>query len=444
MANLRELQEDRSHALRKAREVLEQYDDDESMSAEDKAEHDRWMEDFADYTEQIEEVRDTQRRREQVAEAEDRLDERDHEPIAKRAFEGEGEGDGGYSMDEWRSAFTKYLRRGQSGISPEDRATLTNRVPGYEKRESDVIVGTSGQGGVLVPTEFDDRLFQEMKAFGGLQRAVEDAPGDPIPFPLVTDDGRDLDVPLMDDTANTASLVTEGSTIGSISNISLNDVTFSAHIYQSGPLAVSFEMMQDSAIEPETLVRTAIANRIGRAWAKDLIDSTAAAAPEGLVNASTGAVTVASGSSNLTFDLLFDLKHSVDPAHRDSAAWLFSDDTFKAISKITDSQGRYLLEDNLQTGPNERMTLLGKPFYIDNSSTAINFGSSNNKVVWFGNFGRFGIRQIRQTEVLTLNELFALKRKVGFVGFVRADSRIMQSTGLAAGQRPIRCILENT
>lgn len=451
---IEDLKEDRARALANAQEILsdveEERGEDASLTEEERQQVDRWTERAAEKQKEIQAARDDQRRKERVEEMANARDERIAGPDAD--FETAEEERESYDYGEWKNAFTRYLQHGQSELSNEEIRTLRDRVPGYEARESDVIVGTSGQGGVLVPTEFQATLFQELKQFGGLQSAVDAAPGDPIDFPLDTADGRDLDVPLMDDTANLASHVNEGSTIGSVSNISLNDVTFSAQVYQSGPLAVSIEMMQDSAIDPEELVRMAISNRIGRRWAKDLIDSTATSstAVEGLVTASSGAVSIANGSSNLGFGDLYDLRHSVDPAHRNrDGRWLFTDNTFKEISKITDSNGQFLLQPDLQAGTAEDLTLLGHPIHLDNSSTVIEFdavasASTGKKVIWFGNFGRFGIRRILQTEVRTLTEKFALQRKIGFVGWVRVDSRVMQSTGLAAAQRPIRCLVENT
>lgn len=444
-----DLKEKRARALANAQEVIseaeEERGEDATLTSEERDQYDQWMGRYSELNDEVKEAEADQERRRRLEEAKERKDT----PIAGPDAdfdEPEGEGRESYDYGEWQTAFTRYLKSGgRSDLSPEENRTLDNRIPGWEARESDVLVGTSNVGGVFVPTELEDRFFDELKQFGGLLEAVEAAPGDPINFPMETDDGRPLEIVLSDDTANTAGHVNEGSTISSVSDLSLANRVLHDQVYQSGPLAITIEMMQDSVTDPEMLVTNAIRNRIGRAWARDLIESTnvtSSTGVQGLITASTGAVHVGPSSTDLAFEDLISLKYSVDPAHRAvDRRWLMHDDVFLEINKITDGNGRFILEPDHQAGA-EGVTLRGDPIHLDNSSTKILFGagSSGSKPVWYGNFARFGVRRVAGLEVQVLRELYARNRKIGFLGFVRVDARVMASTGLSASQRPIRCI----
>lgn len=440
MSDLTELREERAKLINKAQKVIDESDDD-TLTSEEQQKFDRLHDRV---TELREEITQRENNRDKMREIEEAAEDLEEPVVGERGLASGKDADNDRSRyeeerGEYRDAFFDYLRHGKREMSQASYERFQRGRPQPETRESNVVVGTSNTGGVLAPVEFEEELFEEMKQFGGLR-------GQTNADIFQTDHGRDIEFPTMTDTANTASRVSEGSTIGSVSDLDLDLVTLQAHKYQSGPFALSREFLQDSRLEPEGMIRGIIGTRIGRKTAEDYISSTGGNdRPEGLITHSTGAVSIANGSSNLGFTDLKDLKYNVDRAHRTrDPEWLMTDQTFKEVSKITDSNGQFLLDPRVTE--DDTLRLLGDPVRIDNSSTAIEFGagSTGAKPIWYGAFEDFRIRDVLRVTIRRLDETFALQDKTGFVGFLRTDANMMVDPSITASQRPVRALLETT
>lgn len=445
----KELRRDADYAFSKAQEVKAEAEASDDGWTEDRNEtFARWMGDCKKAIKQAEEL---ERKHDEVREMEERLSAR--EPalaeLTRKGFDPDDFGAGGVeelenrfaeANERYNIAFERWLRR--RPMDKEHRQALHAGPPmkdpetrngikhiGREYRAASQTVGTSGDGGVLVPEDFRRQLIEEQKAFGGMRRTRATI--------FETDSGADMPVPTMADTANTGSFVNEASTIGSVSKLAFKNVKLSAHVAQSGPILASIELLQDSFTDIASIVRRAAATRIGRVAEQKFFASTSSTGtPLGLVTTSTGAVAVA-GSTALTRADLLDLKHAVDVAYRPTAEWMFSDNTFLDISKITDGVGRPLIELGLENREVNR--LLGHPFVINNDVD--DFGSNGNKPLWFGDFSHYFIRDVRPIELVRFNERFMEKRQVGWLLFQRLDGKPVSPTTTAA-QRPLRCIVQ--
>ena len=143
--------------------------------------------------------------------------------------------------------------------------------------------------------------------------------------------------------------------------------------------------------------------------------------PSGVAQTSTAGVTAASATA-ITADELLDLYHSVDPAYRQGSqvAFMFNDTTFKEIRQLKDGNNQYLWQPGLSAG--ESGTLFGKPFIInqDVADTA-----SSQKSVFFGDFSKYIIRDVRGIELVRLNERYAETRSTGFMMWLRTDGVLL-------------------
>lgn len=299
-----------------------------------------------------------------------------------------------------------------------------------ETRAADQSIGAKAEGGALASTGLFPMVAQAQKRVGGVRRTRADV--------IQTSHGRDMNLPGMDDTSNTATLVGEGST-GNASKIDLSDVSFTSHKYMAGPITLTQEQIQDSETDVVNLVMDTLGERIARATESDYATSTAqsSTAPNGIVTLSTGAVSMAAGSTTLDFDALRSLFFSVDPAYRDQGEWAISDEAFEDISNLEDSDGRPLLEPSLQQGLGTE--ILGRPVRvvegIGNPST------DGEKPVLFGDFRRaFAIRDVTSVRMQRLDERWAEQGRVGFLAWFRTDSKPRFSSTIAASQRPVRAI----
>lgn len=310
----------------------------------------------------------------------------------------------------------------QTGGSPDPferfiRGSMSEAEYRAEARDAQQTVGSSGAGGVVVPQDFREQLFDVLDDHGGMRRTRATN--------IRTNHGRDIQVPTIDDVSNQAELVSEGSTISGTTSLSFSDTVLEAAMYQAGPVTVTRELLQDAEIDIVGLVQEKLAERISRATEAHYAtrSSTESSGPHGIVNFSTGAVGVSGGSSNLSYTDLYDLKHSVDRAYRTNAEWSMSDNTFLEISKLQDNNGQFLLEPR-QT-ENASQMLLGHPVRINNNLD--DFGSTGNKAVWFGDFSAYAIRDVNTVAVQRLDERFALERRVGFLGWFRTAGRCTQA-----------------
>lgn len=300
----------------------------------------------------------------------------------------------------------------------------------------------NGNNGSLIPTEFLDQVFAEMKWF------------DPLVDPNVvtyveTSHGRPLQVPMMDDTANDASVSAENSDqSGNETDIAHpNAALLGAYSYRSPMWRASFEALQDleGNVALMNLFKSFAANRIGRGAGRDLMTGNGSGKPLGLVSqlimtgvnpvltqgnarningGNTGSPNAYQATSIGSQDLAA-LYFSVDRAYRGSpkCAWLMNDNTLKSLWQLVSEQGLPLV--NIVDG---KEFIYGKPVYIAPSMDSI--GSSSNPII-FGDLIYWITRcSMDQTYVKLFFEAPGLveKAEVGLRMYARYDGTLMFSS----------------
>ncbi|MDX0719702.1 phage major capsid protein [Sinorhizobium medicae] len=405
MSNITELREKQQKLVSDARALLADIKDDtaEARVAELESQHDAAMAEYDRLEARI--------KREEALEAR----ERDLNAADDRRPNGEDrsvQGGPQENADEARAAaFRSYLRHGLEDMPAEERKIVR------EMRAQ--AVGTDSKGGYLVPEGFMAELVKSLKAWGpmldpGITRVLTTTAGNSIPWPT------------MDDTSNEGALIGENTQVTE-SEVAFGTKTLEAYKYTSGVVLVSAELLQDSAIDVEGTVRSAMAERIGRIGNRHLTVGTGSSQPNGIITAAT-AVTGVAAAAAITFDNLIDLFHAVDPAYRDdpSARWMFNDGTLKALRKIKDVEDRYVWQPaDVRTGA--PATILEKPYSINQAVAAI--GASNKSVV-FGAFNRYVVRMVREFAIRRLVERYADYDQTGFIGFTRLDGELLDAAAV--------------
>jgi len=405
MSKITELREKQQKLVADARALLADIKDDtaEVRVAELESQHDAAMAEYDRLEARI--------KREEALEAR----ERDLNAADDRRPNGEDrsvQGGRHENADEARTAaFRSYLRHGLEDMPAEERKIVR------EMRAQ--AVGTDSKGGYLVPEGFMAELVKSLKAWGpmldpGITRVLTTTAGNSIPWPT------------MDDTSNEGALIGENTPVTE-SEVAFFTKTLEAYKYTSGVVLVSAELLQDSAIDVEGTVRSAMAERIGRIGNRHLTVGTGSSQPNGIVTAAT-AITGVAAAAAITFDNLIDLFHAVDPAYRDdpSARWMFNDGTLKALRKIKDAEDRYVWQPaDVRTGA--PATILEKPYSINQAVAAI--GASNKSVV-FGAFNRYVVRMVREFAIRRLVERYADYDQTGFIGFTRLDGELLDAAAV--------------
>lgn len=324
--------------------------------------------------------------------------------------------------------------RGRNMSASEERQRIAGWIRagvGGETRAASQSVGTAAEGGVLSSTGLFPEVERVLQQFGGVRNLNVNR--------VQTPDGRSMNHPGVDDVGEQASIVSEGSTIGSVGRIDMFDVQTNPHTYQAGPLAVSNELLMDSEVDVVEVVTDSLFERIGRATEQDYAGSTntSSTSPNGLVTLSTGAVSMEAGSSNLTDQILRDLFFSVDASYRRSGEWAVSDNALQAISDLSDGDGRPLVQPSLQADLD--VELFGKPLRVVQDLGDI--ATSTEFPILFGDFNRgFLLRDVAEIRLQRLDELYAETRQTGFVAWFRTDSKARFSSTVAAANRPVRAL----
>jgi len=279
---------------------------------------------------------------------------------------------------------------------------------------------TVGSGGYTVPEGFVNSLEQALLTFGGV-RQVADV--------MRTDSGNDLPWPTMNDTTNKGAILAEATTFGASVDPSFASVIFKAFKYSSKPIIVSNELLQDSAFDLAAMIGGWLGTRIGRIQNDHFTTGTGTTLPLGVVVASTEGVEAASKTA-VTDGEVISLEHSVDPAYRPNAIFMFHDSILAAIRQLKDvTSGQYLWQPGMQAGVPDR--LLGYRYVINQSMASTQAQSA--KIILFGDFSKYKIRDVAGVRLVRLDELFAQTDQVGFVAFLRSDGQLLD-----AGTNPIK------
>jgi HK97 family phage major capsid protein len=280
------------------------------------------------------------------------------------------------------------------------------------------------QGGVLVPASFSYEVDIAQKYYApmltdGVCRVISTETGAVLPFPT------------NNDTSNVAAVLADAVQDSEVAP-TFSVVNYGAYKYSSKIVRVAVELMQDSAINIESFLKDAFAERFGRGFEAAFTTGAGSTAPTGILTAvlASGATPViASGSSANTGGSetgatsigtvdLTTLEHSVDPAYRRRASYMLSDNALKTIKTLIDKFGRPLWQPSLSSGA--PATIMGYPYVINQSLPTV--AATHNSVL-FGDMSKFIIRKVRDISVLRLDERYADYGQVGFIAFSRVLSR---------------------
>lgn len=315
-------------------------------------------------------------------------------------------------------AFGAWLRRGMDGLTPEERAIANPRL-GVLGAEQRALSTTVAAGGYTIPEGFSNQLETAMLAFGGMREAAT---------VIQTTDGADLPWPTSDDTSNSGAILAEGSAAAE-QDMTFGVVTLQAYMYTSKVVRVSKQLLQDSAFDLESWLAARLAERIFRATNAHFTTGTGTGQPNGVVTAATLGVTGATGeSTSAAYSSLVDLVHSVDPAYRRNARWMFSDNTLAAIKKMQDSQNRPLWLPEMAGGTPP--TILGYPYTINQDVADM---AANANSILFGDFSKYIIRDTLGIQLGRSEDRYFEYLEVAFIAFSRHDGDLID-----AGTNPIK------
>lgn len=137
-------------------------------------------------------------------------------------------------------------------------------------------------------------------------------------------------------------------------------------------------------------------------------------------------VTLASKSA-VTSDELIDIQELVPDVYQANAYWVMNRSTRKAIRKLKDGDGNYLLQRVF----NQKWDyeLLGKPVYA--SENAKELGTVSMPVIFYGDFSGLGVKNTEELEISVLMEKFATQHAIGVCGYSELDAKVENTQKIA-------------
>lgn len=309
-------------------------------------------------------------------------------------------------------AFQAYIRGGMANIPADLRDVANQRFMNAQST-------TSGpEGGYLIPEGPLQQIVSAELAYGGMLG---------VSTIFDTSTGNMIPIPIENDTSNKGRILNE-NTVVSDTSVTFGVVQMSAYSYTTDMIKVPNQLLTDAAFDLGGFINRKFAERMARILNDHFTFGTGANQPVGIVTGATLGVTAAS-SSAVTFDeVAYDLPHTVDPAYRMNAQFMFADSTLKVLKKMKNGEGDYLWSSGVMI--REPDMIAGYRYTINQSMDAL---GSGKKPILFGDLSKYMVRRVAGAQLLRLNERFADYNQVAFLGFQRWDGNLID-----AGTHPVK------
>jgi HK97 family phage major capsid protein len=299
-----------------------------------------------------------------------------------------------------------------------------------EQRLTQVDVVSPDLGGhFTVPDEMMRPLEIALLEFGGMRQ---------VSTILRTGTGAELPIPTLNDTSNSGALLGEGLEHTEL-DVTFDQLTLHAFKYTSRRVPVSVEYLQDNAINFVGRIGAILGERIGRITNTHFTTGDGNAKPNGIVTAATSASITTAADDAISYDNVIDLKHSVDPAYRTNARFMFNDTTLKILKKIKvpqfsgDTAGQPLWRAGMAAS--EPNTIDGDPYTINQQVAS----GVSAKAMLYGALSKYQIRDVRDITLVRLDERYAELGVVAFLAFSRHDGDLLD-----AGTHPVKYLTMGT
>lgn len=289
------------------------------------------------------------------------------------------------------------------------------------KQQRALTVTTSG-GGYLIAEDYSFQLEQKLLAFDNVRGVCDE---------FQTETGADLPWPTEDDTSNTGELLAINTEVA-YADPSFASITFGAYKFSSKGVIVPNELLQDAAFDVDALVFGEIGTRLGRIEGTYHTTGTGSSQPKGVVACASAGLTAASATA-ITADELTRLAHKVDPAYRSNpgCGYMMHDDVLLYTMMLKDANGLPIYRETWRDGSMDAR-IYNFPVYVNQKMTGFTSNAlvTGTKHVLFGDYKKFKVRDAGPVRLKRLDERWAEKDQVGFVGFKRSDSNCVNTDAI--------------
>lgn len=272
---------------------------------------------------------------------------------------------------------------------------------------------TVGDNGAVIPTSIANKIIEMVKEISPL-------------YHLAThyDVGGTLTIPSYDETSQkiTMAYATEftalTSTSGKFTSISLGG-------FLAGALTkISMSLVNNSKFDIVSYVIRKMAEAVSEWIEGELINGTTGKI-EGL--SKVAASVTAAATTVITADELIDLQESIPDKLQANCIWVMSRTTRKAIRKLKDGEGNYLL--NKDATSKWGYSLFGHDVYVSQSMP--DMAAGKRTVLYLDPTG-LAVKVAENPSVQVLREKFADEHAVGVICWMEVDSKVENKQKIAA------------
>ena len=311
------------------------------------------------------------------------------------------------------------------GLNPRAKEfdiAMPNPRTRRERMQQRALTVTTTAGGNLIAQDYSYLLENTLVSFSNVRGVCDE---------FTTDTGANLPYPTEDDTGNTGELLAINTAVAT-ADPTFATVTFASYKFSSKSILVPNELMQDSAFDLDAYLMEALGTRIGRIQGSYFTTGTGSSQPHGVVTVSVLGATSADAAAINGTDLT-NLAFSLDPSYRSApgVGYMMKDDVIGYLLTLKDANGRPLLRESFRDGAAGAKDLMinGFPVYPNQFMTGLTSSVpvTATKHVLFGDFKALKIRDAGGIRLKRLDERYAEVDQVAFLGFLRSDSRCVNT-----------------
>ena len=285
-------------------------------------------------------------------------------------------------------------------------------IRGQVVEEREAVNLTKNDNGAVIPKTIANRILEKVKEKAPIYSMATKftAKGDLV-FPVYDESTQKI----------TAAYAEEFSALTSTSG-KFTSITLSG--YLAGALSkISRSLVNNSDFDLTSFVIDKMAEAVADFVRKETIVGTASKMT-GLLSAENK-VTAAAATA-VTADELIDLQMTIPQIYQPGAVWIMSRNTFKAIRKLKDGDGNYLLNKDATRAFG--WELLGNHVYIDEFMEDMEVGK---KPIIYGDLSGMYIKLVESPSVEVLREKYADEHAIGVIAWIEIDSKIVEPQKIA-------------
>lgn len=310
----------------------------------------------------------------------------------------DGEGESKAYAEAEERAFRDYIVECASDVSSAETRAATNMTP--------------TANGAIIPKTIAKKIIDKIENFSDIYKlATKFHFKGEVSFPVIDTSADDVVVGYADEFVELTSHVNK-----------FTGVTLKGYLFGALSL-ISRSFINNTDINLVSIITTRMALAVKRFLEKECLKGTSDKMTG--VLSSTNVVTGASATA-ISCDDVIELQDTIPDEYQKKAVYIVHPKTKTALKKLKDSQGRYLLNNDVTTGFTDK--ILSHRVLTSDQMPQIGAG---NAAIFYGDPSGLYINIVEDMNVQVLREKYATMHAIGINLWAEMDSKIVEPQKLA-------------